>query len=91
LMRRLGVADLNYADRRLGDFAAREGIPVTQLAPALSAYAESHRVFLNGFNAANLGTGHWNETGHRLAGETIAADLCKSAEANAEQAKAATR
>jgi hypothetical protein len=77
LMGKLGVQDLNYADRRVGEFAAQTGIPVTALAPALSSYAEEHRVYLNGFNTSNLGAGHWNETGHRVAAEAIAADLCK--------------
>jgi len=80
LMRKLGVRDLNYADRRILEFGAREGIAVTALAPALSDYTEAQRIYLNGFNRTNLGAGHWNETGHRLAAETIAADLCKAAE-----------
>jgi len=80
LMRKLGVRDLNYADRRILEFGAREGIAVTALAPALADYAEAQRIYLNGFNRTNLGAGHWNETGHRLAAETIAADLCKAAE-----------
>lgn len=76
LLRDLNLQDFSYADRRIDSFAAQNAIPVTNLAPALSAYAEAHHVYLNGFNAANLGAGHWNETGHRLAAETIAADLC---------------
>jgi len=79
LLSKLGVADLNYADHRIGDFAARTGIPVTTLAPALSPYAETHHVYLNGFRASNFGAGHWNETGHRAAAEKIAADLCTTA------------
>ena len=74
----LGVHDLSYADNRINALGAREGIPVTNLAPALSEYAETHHVFLNGFNKTNLGGGHWNETGHRLAAETIAASLCQA-------------
>jgi hypothetical protein len=46
------------------------------LGPALSAYAEAHQVYLNGFSEKNYGAGHLNETGHRVAGEAIAADLC---------------
>jgi hypothetical protein len=76
LMRKLGVQDLSYADRRINEFGEREGIPVTNLGPALSAYAEAHQVYLNGFSGKNYGAGHWNETGHRVAGEAIAADLC---------------
>ena len=79
LMRKLGVGNLSYADDRIREFAAHEHIPVTNLAPALSDYAKSHRVYLNGFNPSNLGAGHWNETGHRIAAETIAADLCAEA------------
>ena len=77
LARKLGVADLSYADRRINEFGARAGIPVTTLSPALSSYAEAQQVYLNGFNAANRGAGHWNETGHRAAAEAIATDLCQ--------------
>lgn len=76
LLRKLGVQDFSYADNRINEFGTSLGIPVTNLAPALSSYAESHQVYLNGFRPSNLGTGHWNETGHRVAAETIAADLC---------------
>jgi hypothetical protein len=85
-MRELGIEDLNYADRRIADFSAREGIPLTILAPAFSAYAEANNTYLNGFNRTNFGTGHWNETGHRLAADVIAADLCRSAEGGSSQA-----
>jgi hypothetical protein len=81
-MQDLGVADLSYADQRIRTLGAREGIPVTVLATALSNYAEAHSVFLNGFNGASLGAGHWNEVGHRLAAETIASDLCGSGNRN---------
>jgi hypothetical protein len=84
-MRELGVEDLNYADRRIADFSAREGIPLTILAPAFSAYAEANKAYLNGFNRMNFGTGHWNETGHRLAADIIAADLCRPAEGSGSQ------
>lgn len=75
-MKSLGVPDLSYADERIRALGEREGIPVTILAPALSAYAEAHHIYLNGFNETSWGSGHWNETGHRLAGETIAASIC---------------
>ena len=76
LERKLGVSDLSYADHRLSEIAAREKIPITFLAPPLSVYAKTHHVYLNGFTQKNLGIGHWNELGHRLAAEAIAADLC---------------
>ncbi len=77
LLRKLDVKSFSYADNRINEFAARNSIPVTNLAPALSAYAESNHVYLNGFRSSNLGSGHWNESGHRLAAEAIAADLCR--------------
>jgi hypothetical protein len=77
LLQKLGVRDFSYADHRIRQFGEGAGIAVTNLAPALSAYAEAHRVYLNGFDTSNLGAGHWNETGHRVAAEAIAADLCR--------------
>jgi hypothetical protein len=76
LMHSLGVPDFSYAERRIKEFGDSNGISVTRLGPPLSSYAESHHVYLNGFNNANLGAGHWNETGHRVAAEAIANDLC---------------
>ncbi len=77
LAERLGVADLYYPERRFNALAAREGFPILNLAPAFQAYADERRVFLHGFGR-DLGNGHWNEEGHRLAGETIARWLCDS-------------
>lgn len=74
--RRLGVEDLFYADRRLERFCKREDIPILLLAPAFQKYATAHKVFLHGF-PGNLGGGHWNQHGHRLAGEMIAGWLCQ--------------
>jgi hypothetical protein len=78
VMRKLGVSDLSYADHRIQEFGAKAGIAVIHLAPPLSAYAEEHQVYINGFNTKNWGAGHWNETGHRLAAEAIANDLCRT-------------
>jgi hypothetical protein len=78
LMRKLGVNNLDYADKRIREFGEQENTRVIDLAPALSAYAESQHVYLNGFDKTNFGTGHWNETGHRLAAEVIADELCKN-------------
>jgi len=76
LLARLGVPDLSYADERIQEFGAKQNIPVTLLSPRLAAYAQTHHVYLNGFNDHNRGAGHWNETGHRVAAEAMAGDLC---------------
>lgn len=79
LIQSLGVTDLSYADRRIDDLAGREAIAVTNLAPALSEYAQARHMYLNGFDTSSLGEGHWNENGHQQAAEVISADLCSSA------------
>jgi hypothetical protein len=70
------VKDLFYPDRRVANFCTREGIPVLLLAPSFQEYATTHKVFVHGFKDS-LGDGHWNQQGHRLAGQTIATWLCR--------------
>jgi hypothetical protein len=91
LTRKLGVSNLDYADERIREFGARENIAVITLAPALFAYAETQHVYLNGFNNNNFGAGHWNETGHRLAAQVMAAELCKNDETAGASSKRVSR
>jgi hypothetical protein len=69
--RRLGGVDLFYPDSRVEDICQRAGIPVLLLAPDFQEYATRHQVFFHGFQGS-LGSGHWNQNGHRLAGQRIA-------------------
>lgn len=73
---RLGASDLFYPDLRIRALGDRENFAVFNLAPALQAYAEKNKVFLHGFGAG-LGNGHWNNEGHRVAGEMLAQRLCE--------------
>jgi hypothetical protein len=75
-MKRLGVDTLFYPDLRLKAFGDRNGFEVINLAPALQHYADENKVYLHGFGK-QLGNGHWNELGHRVAGEMIAEKLCE--------------
>jgi hypothetical protein len=84
LLHKLGVADFNYADQRIRSFCDRERISMIGLAPALSTFALSNHVYLNGFTQSTLGTGHWNATGHRVAAEAIAEQLCERNAATVE-------
>ena len=74
---KLDVADLGYSDRRVASLASRLGCPAIVLAKPMAEYAEQHNVYLHGFENSQLGAGHWNETGHRVAGEILAAELCR--------------
>lgn len=73
---RFGITDLFYPDNRIKSLAAREGIPVITLAPELQDYAEHNNVFLHGFGK-DIGNGHWNAMGNRVAGELIAKKMCE--------------
>ena len=73
----LGIDTLTYPDQRIAAFGIREAIPVVTLVDRLREHADNHSVYLHGFDNSILGYGHWNETGHRLAGESISERLCK--------------
>ncbi|MBI3668538.1 MAG: SGNH/GDSL hydrolase family protein [Acidobacteria bacterium] len=75
-MRQLGVQDLFYPDRRIQAFAQSNKIDTEILAPQMLRYAEAHNDYLHGFPNARMGVGHWNEDGHRVAGELIAEHYC---------------
>jgi hypothetical protein len=71
----MGTNDLFYPDHRLERFCQDHHIPILLLGPPFQEYATQHHVFLHGFGKT-LGTGHWNQEGHRLAGQLIAQWLC---------------
>lgn len=75
----LRASNLFYPERRLTEFAKRENIELITLGPQLQAYAEEANVYLHGFRNGQLGRGHWNEEGHRQAGEIIARHFCSVA------------
>jgi hypothetical protein len=72
----LGIPDLFYPDRRIRSLCSSEGIPMITPAEEMARYAELNQVYLHGFGPLR-GHGHWNENGHRLAGELIASSLCR--------------
>jgi len=74
LMDELAVTDLDYPDRRIARFATANGIRHVSLLRPLRAYAETRHINLHG--GPSFAGGHWNATGHRAAGEALAAPLC---------------
>lgn len=68
---RLGATDLYYPERRLAEFGRREGIRVLNLAPTMAELALQRHVYFHA-ERGQLDVGHWNEEGHRVAGEVIA-------------------
>jgi hypothetical protein len=77
-MRTLHVDDFWYPETRIREFAEREKVDTITLGRTFQTYAENNQVYLYGFKNTRLGTGHLNENGHRLVGESIAKHLCQS-------------
>ncbi|MEA5511699.1 SGNH/GDSL hydrolase family protein [Crocosphaera sp. UHCC 0190] len=65
-----------YPDERIANLGKKEQFEVLTLAPLLQAYADQNKQFLHGFDNTVMGSGHWNELGHQLAGELIADKVC---------------
>ena len=74
--RKFRVSSMNFAGNRLNDFARRMGIPILNLVPGMREHAIKHNQLLHGFENAQLGFGHWNENGHRVASRIFAESLC---------------
>ena len=67
--------NLFYPNFRLAQLANREQIDFLDLAQPMQTYASEKKVFLHGFGK-EIGSGHWNADGHRLAAELIEAKMC---------------
>lgn len=78
LAQKLGVPNLAYPNARLKRWGAAQGFGVIDLVPSFVARAEKEGVYFHGFSETELGRGHWNAHGHRLAGEVTADALCRS-------------
>jgi hypothetical protein len=72
----LGAKDLFYPNRRLRALADSEQIDFLDLVQPMQSFAEQNKVYLHGFGS-DIGNGHWNADGHRLAADLIAQHLCK--------------
>jgi len=72
----LGVSSLFYPEERLGRLGEQHGFQVVALAPKMQQIADAQHVYLHGFANTKPGFGHWNEAGHALGAELIAASLC---------------
>jgi hypothetical protein len=76
-MKRIGTNTVFYPNLRLKDFAQRQQIDFLDLAEPMQVYADQNKVFLHGFGK-DIGNGHWNANGHRLAADLIGQRLCQS-------------
>ncbi|WP_267384295.1 SGNH/GDSL hydrolase family protein [Cyanobacterium sp. uoEpiScrs1] len=72
-----GIVDQFYPDKRIKILGEKEKFDVLNLAPEFQSYADKNNQFLHGFENTILGGGHWNQLGHKLAGELITKKVCK--------------
>jgi hypothetical protein len=70
--RDIGVPDLSYTRTRIAGLAREEDIPFLDLAAAMAESARVTGTFYHGFPNTSPGLGHWNESGHALAGRILA-------------------
>jgi hypothetical protein len=73
----LGAENLFYPDQRIAQFGQTNDIEVITLAPIFQQKADQTGTYWHGFDNTIMGTGHWNEKGHQLAGEIIGDRLCQ--------------
>ncbi|MBE7436826.1 MAG: SGNH/GDSL hydrolase family protein [Spirochaetales bacterium] len=72
LARNLNEPDLHYPNRRLAEFSRRRGIPFLDVLPGMErALEQNSAIYFHGFGE-RLGTGHYNEEGHRLVASELA-------------------
>jgi hypothetical protein len=71
----IGVPDLWFPNRQLRSISDRNGIDFFDLAEPMQKYADETGTYIHGFGDQK-GSGHWNETGHKLAGQLISKKLC---------------
>ena len=70
------IQDLYYPGKRLYRLSREAGFQMIPLASAMSKVAERTKTFFHGFPSTGPGIGHWNRTGHSVAGQIIAGEIC---------------
>lgn len=76
-MQAFGVTDWFYSEKRITALGESEGFSVLNLSPTLLADTEQNNACLYGFDDTLGCAGHWNASGHQLAGKMIASGLCQ--------------
>jgi len=71
------IQDLFYSDKRLYRLSREIGFQMIPLAAAMSEVAERAKVYFHGFANTAMGVGHWNRSGHSVAGQIAAKEICQ--------------
>lgn len=71
------ITDLYYPNKRIKALADKAGFTIVDFTETFANYAKQNQECLHGFTpAANCG-GHWNQIGHKIAGNMLSQQLCQ--------------
>ncbi|MEB3339392.1 SGNH/GDSL hydrolase family protein [Okeania sp.] len=73
----MNIQDWYYPTKRLQNLGETHNFSVIDLIKPFDDYVQKNPVCVHGFKNTKMCTGHWNATGHKLAGEIIAKNLCQ--------------
>jgi len=80
------IANIFYPEFRLEEFGKQNNIPIVSISRNMSDFnwnEKNEGVKFHGFKSTNnLGNGHWNENGHKFAGEVVGRKICEIYENN---------
>ena len=75
------ISNIFYPEDRLENFGKQNNIPIISISRYMSDlnWSKNNEITkFHGFNSSDsLGTGHWNENGHKFAGEIIGKKICQ--------------
>ena len=73
------ISNIFYPEDRLENFGKDNNIPIISISRYMSNYNWSKKIGVTKFHGFgdNLGTGHWNENGHKFAGEIVGQKICE--------------
>ena len=76
-MKIMDIQDWSYPTKRLKNLGEIHNFDVIDLIKPFDDYVQENPVCFHGFKNTAMCTGHWNATGHKLAGEIIAEKSCQ--------------
>ncbi len=75
------ISNIFYPEDRLENFGKQNNIPIISISRYMSDFNWSKKIGVtkfHGFKSSDsLGTGHWNENGHKFTGEIVGEKICQ--------------
>ena len=75
------ISNIFYPEDRLENFGKQNNIPIISISRYMSDFNWSKKIGVTKFqgfkSSDSLGTGHWNENGHKFTGEIVGEEICQ--------------